>query len=93
MEVEHLTQEECSLIVTRDLSALALCDGLLTIIKKPSIGTTMEIVNAKTMSKKVYVISEQYGHHPWIRVYADAIFTSVEGFKDYMKQMMPRYEA
>lgn len=87
MEIESLSDEECELIVYRDLAALAMCDGLFTIIKKPSIGTTIELVNAKTMAKKVYVVSNGYGHHPWIRVYADAIFQDIDAFKNFMVNM------
>jgi hypothetical protein len=74
-------------IVYRDLSHLALCDGLFTIIQKPSIGTTLEIANAKVMSKPVYVVSEMYYNHPWIQVYATRSFKSIDLFITFAKRL------
>lgn len=73
-------------LVQKDLTALASCDGLFTIIKKPSIGTTIEICNAKLMCKPVWVVSDIYMEHPWIRVYADYRFRKVEDFVKFLKR-------
>ena len=83
-EIEDFSQAECEDIVNRDLAHLAECDGLLTIIEKPSIGTTIELVNAKTMAKPVSVVSPRYKSHPWIRVYADETFDTIEEFKEFL---------
>jgi hypothetical protein len=73
------------MLVARDLKNLVKQDGLLTIIMEPSIGTTLEIANAKLMCKPIYVISEKYYDHPWILTYATHIFKTIEEFKQYIK--------
>ena len=72
-------------VVKRDLKNLASCDGLLTIIESPSIGTTLEIANAKLMCKKyIIVISEKYSEHLWLKEYATHRFKTVKEFKNYV---------
>jgi hypothetical protein len=78
-------QESAELIVRRDLTALASCDGLFTIVEAPSFGTTIEMCNAVLMRKEIFFISEKYIHHPWIKVYATHRFKDLENFKLYIK--------
>lgn len=73
------------MLVQRDLKNLANQNALLTIIEKPSIGTTLEIANAHMMKKPIYVISELYYDHPWVIVYATHIFKTISEFKEYIK--------
>lgn len=69
------------LIVSRDLKNLASCDGLFTIIENPSIGTTLEIANAKLMCKKyIVVVSEKYWNHLWLQEYATHRFDNLGDF-------------
>jgi nucleoside 2-deoxyribosyltransferase len=72
-------------IVRRDLKNLAASDGLITIVEKPSFGTTIEICNAVLMRKPVYFISKDYSNHPWIKIYATKTFETVEKFKEFIK--------
>jgi len=73
-------------LVTRDLKNLASCDGLLTIVEKPSFGTAIEICNAVLMRKKIFFISEKYIDHPFIKVYVENRFKTLEEFKNFIKQ-------
>lgn len=82
------SQESAELIVRRDLTAVAKCRGLVTIIESPSIGTTMEICNATLMKKDVYVISAKYSSHPWIKIYSTKTFLTVDDFKTYVKKTL-----
>ena len=72
-------------LVARDLKNLASCDGLFTIIEKPSIGTTLEIANATLMKKEIFIVSKDYIDHPWIKIYANHRFQNVEQFKALIK--------
>lgn len=81
-------QDSAELIVKRDLKNLASCDGLFTLVEKPSFGTTIEICNAVLMRKPVYFVSKVYGNHPWIKVYASQIFKTIDDFKFYIKAML-----
>ncbi|MFA5790630.1 MAG: hypothetical protein WC976_06190 [Caldisericia bacterium] len=78
--------DDARLIVRRDLQNLAGCDGLFTIVKEPSFGTTIEICNAVLMRKPVYFVSEKYGSHPWIKVYATKTFKDVAEFTAYIQR-------
>ena len=79
------TQDQAIDIVRRDLKNLAAQEGLFTYVKKPSFGTSIEICNAVMMKMPVYFVSEVYSMHPWIKVYADYVFKSIEEFKECFK--------
>lgn len=79
-------QDQAGDIVKRDLRNLADCDGLFTLVKKPSFGTTIEICNAVLMRKPVYFVSKLYSNHPWIKIYATHIFKTIEEFKRHIKE-------
>jgi nucleoside 2-deoxyribosyltransferase len=74
-------QDQAKDIVQRDLKNLASCDGLFTMVEKPSFGTTIEICNAVMMRKPIYFVSKVYTNHPWIKIYTDYRFETLEGFK------------
>ena len=79
-------QESAELIVKRDLTALASCDGLFTIVDAPSFGTTIEMCNAVMMRKPIYFVSEKYTYHPWIKVYATYKFINLGEFEFFIKE-------
>lgn len=86
---ENRFQRRCDspeMIVKRDLKALAGCDGLFTVVEKPSFGTAIEICNATLMKKPIYFVSEVFSEHPWIKVYATQCFKTIEGFKEAVKK-------
>jgi len=87
LNIVHRTQmdkpfsiKHCKNIVKRDLSSLTKQDGVLAIIYKASIGTTLEIGYAKCKHKKIFIITDNYYNHPWVRVYADYLFISIKDF-------------
>jgi len=80
----HINQKNANFIVQRDLTALAACDGLLTIVDLPSFGTTIEICNATLMKKPIYFISQKYINHAWIKVYATYRFRNIKEFKKFI---------
>jgi len=81
----ELDMESCRNLVRRDLGNITRRDGLVTLIQKPSIGTTLEIGYAKQKGKIIIVISEKYVDHPWIRVYADYRFRNITEFEEWLK--------
>lgn len=80
----ELTMKECKDIVENDLSNITKQDGVLAIVKEPSIGTTLEIAHARINNKLIFVISEKYINHPWIRVYVDYCFRSIKEFEYFL---------
>ena len=78
--------DDASEIVRRDLKNLAGCDGLFTIVEKPSFGTALEIANATLMKKDIYFISKIYSDHPWIKIYVNYRFKTLKQFKSYIKR-------
>lgn len=88
----------CDRLVSRDLTALRTCDGVLTYIDgSTSIGTHMEIVYAYEAGLPVYVIVEGLGekmfrdsagyYHPWIRYHATKIFRNLKETERWLKKM------
>jgi hypothetical protein len=80
------TQADCEELVYRDLSNIDNRDGLFTIIHEPSLGTAFEISHAHKTGKLVFVVSERYSEHPWIRVYADYRFKTLDEFIRWLKK-------
>ena len=78
------TQTDCEELVYRDLHNIDNRDGLLTIIHEPSLGTAFEISHAHKTGKLVFVISEKYVEHPWIRIYADYRFRTLDEFISWL---------
>ena len=79
------SQDQAIDIVRRDLKNLAREGALFTYVKKPSFGTSIEMCNAVMMKAPIYFVSEVYWMHPWIKVYADFRFKSIEEFKNSIK--------
>lgn len=74
-------------IVENDLEAIRKSDGLVTVIDKPSIGTSMEIIMAARIFKiPVYVITNTVNFHPWIKYLATKIFTTKEEFEEFIEK-------
>ena len=82
--------EACRKIVRNDLRNITIRDGILTIIEKPSLGTTLEIAHTRQKKKLCIVISEQYIYHPWIRVYADERFHNLSEFEIWLEKTVGR---
>ena len=76
-------------IVNRDLLNIYESDAVIAFIgEEPSIGTTCEIWFAISIGRPVYIITEKFGMHPWIR-YATKIsngraFKNFDEFKEYI---------
>ena len=83
--IEHKrTQKECEELVYRDLGNIDNRDGILTIVHEPSLGTAFEISHAHKTGKLVFIISEKFCDHPWIRVYADYRFKIIDEFIQWL---------
>jgi nucleoside 2-deoxyribosyltransferase len=80
----ELNNKKCKNIVKRDLTNLSNQDGIIAIIYKPSIGTTLEIGYAKSKNKKIFIVSEIYIDHPWLKVYANYLFRNLVEFKKWL---------
>lgn len=83
---ERNTPKMCFDIVEGDLEMIRKSDGLLTVIKNESIGTSMEIIMASRIYKiPVYVITTKVATHPWIRYFATEIFSSRKEFEEWLR--------
>lgn len=82
----QLPMKRCVEVVKRDLNMILRCDGILAIIKSPSIGTTLEIAYAKQFYRRIYIISEKYIDHPWIKVYANRTFRNIDEFENWLRR-------
>lgn len=74
-------------IVDGDLVMIRKADGLVTVIKSASIGTSMEIFYASRILRvPVYVITKNYNFHPWIKKHATKIFRTRREFEKFVKE-------
>lgn len=78
-------------IVRGDVGAIVAADGLVAYVKKtvPSIGTFMEIWICMSLGKPVFVVSPDWGEHPWLRYCTiksgGETFKSFEEFQKFME--------
>ncbi len=77
--------KQCEGIVDRDLNAIDDCDGLIAIfLDSPSIGTCFEIGYARQTGKLIFFVSQKDLNHPWIRIYTDYRFKTIDEFKIFL---------
>lgn len=85
--MERNTPEMCRDIVEGDLKMIRKADGLVALIKSTSLGTSMEIIMAaRVYSIPVYIITTNYGFHPWVRYLAAKVFKSRKEFEKFVKE-------
>lgn len=82
----QLSLAECEAIVDRDLNAIDNSDGTVAIfLDGCGIGTCLEMAYTRDCNKLLIFISEKYYNHPWIRIYADYRFKTIDEFKIFLK--------
>lgn len=72
----HTPEDVIEEMVTRDLSLLEGCSGVLAYLPEPSCGTMVEILRARRESIPVVVVSERPSHY--VQYYADEVVPSFE---------------
>ena len=79
-------------IVEGDLELIRKSDGLLTKIKSPSIGTSMEIFFASRILRiPVYIITTaKLASHPWIKKHATMTFSNMDEFEKFLEKTWGR---
>jgi nucleoside 2-deoxyribosyltransferase len=84
---ERNTDAMVELIVEGDLELIRKSDGIVTQIKSPSIGTSMEIIMAaRIYGIPVYVITKKYAFHPWIKKHATMTFSNTFEFEKFLEK-------
>jgi len=75
-------------IVEGDLELIRKSDGLVTKIKSPSIGTSMEIFFASRILRiPVYIITNsRIANHPWIKKHATMTFNNTKEFENFVER-------
>jgi len=79
-----LSYDRCKRLVKRDLKAIDRSQGILAFVNG-SIGTTLEIGYARATGKQIFIISEKFYNHPWLRVYATKRFKTKEEFEKWLQ--------
>jgi hypothetical protein len=82
---------KCYNIMDTDIELIRKSDGLVSYFESPTIGTCQEIFAAAYFFRiPVYIITNKYGNHPWLRALADmndgGIFRNRTEFKKYAKK-------
>jgi nucleoside 2-deoxyribosyltransferase len=83
-----LTDEDCEIIVERDVDLIYNVDGVIAIVDGSlSYGTIQEMVYAFNFGKPVYsVISNGHIGHPWLRYHSKRVFQSLRELENYFKK-------
>lgn len=64
--------KDCTNIMREDLNLIRSSDGVVALFDKPTVGTCQEIFAAAyVFNKPVYIITNKYMYHPWLRVLAN----------------------
>jgi nucleoside 2-deoxyribosyltransferase len=76
-------------IVERDLLLLKRSDILIAFIEKLTAGTIMEMVYAKILGKKIYVINPKFDlwNDIWLSYHTDKFFKTIEDCFNHIKQI------
>lgn len=84
---ERNTETMVESIVEGDLELIRKSDGLITQIKTPSIGTSMEIFFASRILRiPVYIVTKKHATHPWIKKHATVIFSDMAEFEKFVEK-------
>lgn len=65
-------------IVENDLKYIEEADGVVVVLNKPSIGTTVEMIHARELGKKIFLLAKEKVPTPWPIYYSDYIVRSNE---------------
>ncbi len=87
---KQMTVYACQDLVERDLREIRHSDGILTVIKSASMGTSMEIIMAGYIYRiPVYAITKTLHSHPWlcyiVSISGGKIFKTKNEFKTWLK--------
>ena len=74
-------------VVDEDIDLIADCDILIAYVDgSTTYGTSMEIVYARFMYKKIWIVAENgYENHPWLVYHASRIFKSLDECREALK--------
>ena len=76
---------QCTTIVERDLEMIRKCDGVVAFVTK-SIGTSMEVIMAsRIFNMPVFVITDKYCNHAWIKTHSNRQFKTKEDFEKWLR--------
>lgn len=89
-EMAAFPLHKCKDLVERDLREIRHSDGIVTMIKSASIGTSMEIITAGYFYRiPVYAITKTLNTHPWLRYIVEIsggeIFKTKNDFRKWLK--------
>ena len=82
-----VTTEKHKKIVEEDKALIDTCDILLVNHLKPSVGTCMEILYAWERKKRVFVVSQDREHSPWLIYHADRIFPTLDAALKHIQSL------
>lgn len=81
--------DEIGDIVSRDLYLIQSCTAVVAYIEKITTGTMMELVYARILGKKVYVINPQNDmwNDIWLSYHTNKFFTTIEDCFNYINKI------
>lgn len=83
---EYFKNRDTEELVDRDLEKIRKSDGLVAMANVTRIGTPMEIFfAARILHIPVFIITQKYIYHPWIKKYATKIFPHRRAFEEFVK--------
>lgn len=91
-QLAYLTSRDDSDIVEDDLEKIRKSDGIVALVINAKqfstmIGTPMEVFfAARILRLPVYVITNRYAFHPWIRKFATDVFKSRREFEQFIRE-------
>ncbi len=81
--------DEIENIVSRDLQLIKKCSAVVAYIEKITTGTMMELVYAKILGKKIYVINPQNDmwNDIWLSYHTNKFFITIEDCFDHINKI------
>lgn len=84
---EYFKTRDTTNLVDDDLTMIRKSDGIVAFVLVKSLGTPMEIFFAAYILRiPVYIVTDKYAYHPWIKKFATKIFSSKKEFEKWVKE-------
>jgi len=87
--MDSRTDHECKEYVKAVTEKVNECDVVIAVPEDGYYEVSFIMMLARSMGKRVYVLTEEFRSCPWFRIYSDCIFHDWDAFKAFLLSRLP----